>query len=330
LLAVAGLPQPLLVNGVTQQPIEGVSMVYSFDEPDAPDRHETQYFEILGNRGIYHKGWTAVAAHNPPGAGWPHRSLTDAVWELYDTRTDWSQARNLAHQHPDKLRELQRLFLIEAARHNVLPLEDRVADLANPDTAGRPVLARACRQRLYRGVGRLNAFSVINIKNKSHRVAAEIHVPPGGSEGVIVAQGGFPGGWSLYVKDSRPKYCYNFYGVDLFHIESTERVPPGTHNVRMEFQYDGSGPAKGGTVTLFIDDQPVGEGRVERTQPLPFASDEPLEIATDTGSPVTRDYSVRRFTGDVHWVDIEIPEDAPDFDDQIPAEQRLEAALVKE
>jgi arylsulfatase A-like enzyme len=329
-LEVAGLPQPVLVNGVTQQPIEGVSMAYSFDEPSAPDRHETQYFEILGNRGIYHKGWTAGAPHNPPGAGWPPRSLDDDVWELYDTRTDWAQSRDLAYEHPEKLRELQRLFLIEAARHNVLPLEDRVGDLANPDTAGRPVLAHTRRQRLYPGIGRLNAFSVISIKNKSHRVTAEVYVPSAGCDGVIVAQGGFPGGWSLYVKEGRLKYCYNFYGVDLFDIASTERVPPGTHRLLMEFQYDGGGPAKGGTVTLSIDNRRVGEGRVGRTQPLPFASDEPLEIGTDTGSPVTRDYAVHRFTGDVHWVDIEIPGDARDADHEISDEQRLEVALVKE
>jgi arylsulfatase len=330
LVEVAMLPHPVQVHGVTQQPIEGMSMAYSFDDSGAPERHETQYFEVLGNRGIYHKGWTAVAAHNPPGAGWPHRSLHEAVWELYDTTTDWAQAHDLAREHSDKLRELQRLFLIEAARHNVLPLNDRTAELANPDTAGRPVLARTRRQRLYRGIGRLNAFSVLSIKNKSHRVTAEVRVPSRGCDGVIVAQGGFPGGWSIYVKDGRPKYCYNFYGVDLFHIEATEALPEGVHRVRMDFVYDGGGVAKGGAVRLFIDDRPVGEGRVERTQPLPFASDEPFEIGTDTGSPVTRDYSVHRFTGSVHWVDIEIPDDAHDFDAEIPDERRLEAALIRE
>ena len=155
-------------------------------------------------------------------------------------------------------------------------------------------------------------------------------VPAEGCDGVIVAQGGFPGGLSVYVKDGRLKYCYNFYGVDLFHVESTEPLRPGTHRVRMDFEYDGGGPAKGGTVTLFIDDRVVGKGRVERTQPLPFASDEPHEIGTDSGSPVTRDYSMQRFTGSVHWVDIEIPEDARDSDHEISDEQRLEAALVKE
>jgi arylsulfatase A-like enzyme len=330
LLEIADLPHPAVVHGVGQQPIEGVSMAYSFDDPGAPDRHETQYFEILGNRGIYHQGWTAMTAHTLPLAGQPRREFEDDVWELYDTNTDWTQARNLAQQNPEKLRELQRLFLIEAAKHNVLPLDDRSGERANPDTAGRPVLARGRRQRLYRGIGRLNAFSVISTKNKSHRVTAEVVVPAGGGEGVVVAQGGLPGGWSIHVKGGRPTYSYNFYGIDQFHVEGTEPLPEGTHRLRMDFDYDGGGVAKGGTVQLFIDDRAVGKGRVGRTQPLPFASDEPLEIGSDGGSPVTRDYTAHEFTGEVNWVEIEIPEDAPDHDTEISAEERLEVALVRE
>lgn len=329
LLEAARLPQPRIVHGVDQQPIEGVSMVYSFDDAAAPDRHETQYFEMLGNRGIYHKGWTAVTAHNPPGAN-GQRRFEDDVWELYDTNTDWTQARDLAREQPGKLEELKRLFLIEAARYNVLPLDDRGAPRADPDTAGRPVLARGRRQRLYPGVGRLNAFSVISIKNKSHRVTAEVAVPDGGGDGVIVAQGGFPGGWSFYVKDGKPKYCYNFYGIDHFHVAATEAVPPGTHRLSMAFDYDGGGVAKGGTARLFIDGREVCRGRIGRTQPLPFASDEPLEIGQDCGSPVTADYSVAQFNGKVNWVEIEIPEGAADNDSEITSEQRLQASLVRE
>jgi hypothetical protein len=329
-LEVADLPQPLIVHGVQQQPIEGVSMAYSFDAADAPERHETQYFEILGNRGIYHKGWTAVTAHDPPVAGWPQRGLEDDVWELYDTNTDWTQAHDLAMQQPDKLHALQRLFLIEAAKYDVLPLDDRAAERADPDRAGRPVLARGNPQRLYRGIGRLNAFSVISLKNKSHSVTAEVVVPPEGCEGVIVAQGGFVGGWALYAKNGRPTYCYNFYGIDLFHVAGTEPIPEGVHRVRMDFDYDGGGVARGGTVRLFVDDRPAGEGRVERTQPLPFASDEPFEIGTDLGSPVTPDYSAHPFTGDVNWVEIRIPEEAADSDGEISPEERMQVALTVE
>jgi arylsulfatase A-like enzyme len=330
LLDIAGLPQPRTVHGVDQQPIEGVSMAYSFDDADAPDRHETQYFEILGNRGIYHKGWTAVTVHDAPVPDWPERSFDDDVWELYDTTTDWAQARDLAAERPEKLAELQRLFLIEAAKHDVLPLDDRSTERADPDRAGRPVLARGTRQRLYRGMGRLNSFTVISIKNKSHRITAEVVVPDGGCEGVVVAQGGLVGGWALYAKDGCLTYCYNFYGIDRFHVGSSEPVPSGTHQVRMEFDYDGGGPAKGGTVRLLVDDRPVGEGRVERTQPLPFASDEPLDLGRDLGSPVTPDYTRHDFTGQVSWVDIEIPSGAPDNDRDVPAGDRTRAALTTE
>jgi arylsulfatase A-like enzyme len=330
LLDVAQLPQPLIVHGVHQQPIEGVSMVYGFDAPDAPERHETQYFEVLGNRGIYHKGWTAVTAHAPPVTGWPDRRLEDDVWELYDTNSDWTQAHDLASERPDRLEDLQRLFLIEAAKYNVLPLDDRAAERADPDRAGRPVLARGNRQRLYRGIGRLNAFSVLSTKNKSHSVTAEVVVPPEGCEGVIVAQGGFVGGWAMYAKADRPKYCYNFYGIDLFHVAGTEPLLRGLHHVRMEFDYDGGGVARGGTVRLFVDDRPAGKGRVERTQPLPFASDEPFEIGTDLGSPVTPDYPVHTFTGDVKWVEIHIPEEGADSDGEISPEERMQVALTVE
>ena len=329
-LEVAHLPEPRVVHGVGQRPIEGVSMAYSFDDADAEERHETQYFEILGNRGIYHKGWTAVTAHQPPVPDWPPRAFDDDVWELYDTNVDWTQAHDLAKREPERLAELKRIFLIEAAKYDVLPLDDRAAERANPDTAGRPVLAPERRQRLHPGVGRLNAFSVINIKNKSHRVTAEVVVPASGCDGVIVAQGGLPGGWSLYVKSGVPKYCYNFYGVDRFHVEGTEPLPRGTHRVRMDFEYDGGGPAKGGTVRPYVDDRSVGSGRVERTQPLPFASDEPLEIGCDGGSPVTPDYRTAVFVGDVRWVDIEIPEGAIDCDDEITSSERLRASLVRE
>lgn len=329
-LEVAHLPHPVTVNGVGQQPIEGVSMAYTFAGPDEPGRHETQYFEILGNRGIYHNGWTAVTAHKPPVAGWPDRAFEEDVWELYDTTADWSQAHDLAAEHPEKLEELKRLFLIEAARHNVLPLDDRAAERADPDRAGRPVLARGPKQRLYRGIGRLNAFSVLSLKNKSHRITAEVVVKNQPCDGVIAAQGGFVGGWALYARGGRLRYCYNFYGVDLYHVEGATDIPTGRHLVRAQFDYDGGGIAKGADVRLFVDDELAGEGRVERTQPLPFASDEPFEIGRDLGSHVTSDYSTNVFNGDVNWVELEIPAEGPDDDAQVSSEDRLSAALKVE
>ena len=179
ILEAAGLPEPVSVNGVAQQPIEGVSMLYSFNDAKAAERHETQYFEMFGNRGIYHKGWTAVTRHKTPWVliGEKTPAFDDDVWELYDTEKDWSQSNDLSKQMPEKLHELQRLWLIEATRYNVLPMDDDLGRRMNPDVAGRPVLIRGNTQLLFPGMGRLSENCVISIKNKSHSVTAEIEVP---------------------------------------------------------------------------------------------------------------------------------------------------------
>ncbi len=330
ILEAAGLPEPVFVNGVQQRPIEGVSMLYAFNDAKAAERRETQYFEMAGNRGIYHKGWTAVTRHRTP---WLTGSVQlpafdDDVWELYDTTTDWTQSKNLAKEHPDKLHELQRLWLIEAVKYNVLPLDDRFAERANPDLAGRPQLIKGNRQILFRGMGRLTESSIVNTKNKSHALTAEVVVPPTGAEGVIVALGGIIGGWSLYAKGGKPKYCYNFYGVNRYTIEGASTIPPGTHQVRMEFKYDGGGLAKGGTVTLYVDGGKVGEGRVEMTEPMVFSADETCDVGDEFGSPVTYDYPTpKKFSGEVNWVEIDLGEDAVNLDHLITPEQRLQLAL---
>ena len=204
---------------------------------------------MFGNRGIYHKGWTAVTRHKTPWllVGEQAPAFDDDVWELYDTSVDWTQFEDVAAQQPERLHELQRLFLIEATRNNVLPLDDRVAERLMPEVAGRPVLVKGNRQRLFGGMGRLSENSVVSIKNKSHAVTAEIVVPEGGAQGVIIAQGGSIGGWSLYAKDGRLRYCYNLLGVQRFYVGSDAEIPAGTHQVRMEFDYDGPGLGKGGT-----------------------------------------------------------------------------------
>ncbi len=210
---------------------------------------------MSGNRGIYHKGWTAVTRHRIPweAAAAKLPAFDDDVWELYDTNKDWSQSKNLAKDNPQKLHELQRLWLIEAVKYNVLPLDDRFAERANSELVGRPELIKGNKQLLFGGMGRLTESSIVNMKNKSHAVTAEVVVPRSGAEGVVIAQGGVTGGWSLYTKDGKPKYCYNFYGLNRYTVESTSKIPPGTHQVRMEFKYDGGGLAKGGTVTLYVD-----------------------------------------------------------------------------
>ena len=332
-LEAAGLPEPTIVHGVEQKPYEGVSMRYAFDDGGAAERHVTQYFEMFCNRGIYHEGWTAVTRHSTPWIqGLPLPPFADDTWELYDTSTDWSQAHDLAAQMPDKLDELRSLFMQEARKYNVLPLDDRRIERFNSDLAGRPTLITGNSQLLFGGMGRLTENVVINVKNKSHAVTAEVTIPDGGADGVIVAQGGAFGGWSLYLKDGRPTYAYNLLGVQHFDIDSATPTPPGGHQVRMEFTYDGGGLGKGGAVALYLDGTKTGEGRIEATVPLAFSGDETCDLGSDTASPVSDQYTPEgsRFTGTVEWVQIDIADAAEDLDHLISADERLKIAMARQ
>jgi arylsulfatase len=284
------------------------------------------------NRGIYDKGWTAVTRHSTPWVMTELPPFADDTWELYDTNTDWSQAHDLAAEMPEKLEELKALFMEEARRYNVLPLDDRRVERFNSDLAGRPVLVKGSSQLLFGGMERLTEHAVINIKNKSHAVTAEIEVPEGGAEGVIVSQGGAFAGWSLYVKNGRPKYCYNLFGVRHFYVEGETEIPPGTHQVRMEFEYDGGGLGKGGTVSLYLDGEKTGEGRVDGTVPMIFSGDETCDVGSDTASPVSDDYTVQgsRFTGTIGWVQIDLAETAEDLDHLISPDERLKIAMARQ
>jgi arylsulfatase A-like enzyme len=330
-LEVAGLPAPDFVHGIQQRPIEGVSMRYCFEEADAAEHRETQYFEMFCNRGIYHKGWTAVTRHSTPwlpAAALP--DLDDDVWELYDTTTDWTQAHDLAAKMPDKLRRLQRQFLIEATKYNVLPLDDRRIERFNSDMAGRPVLVTGRSQTLYEGMGRLSENAVINLKNKSHTVTAEIDVGDRPANGVIVAQGGAFDGWALYVKDAIPKYCYNLLGLTRYTITGDAPLTRGTHQVRLDFSYDGGGLGKGGTVTLILDGDKIGEGRLDATVPIIFSGDETANLGVDHGSPVSDDYTPdgNAFTGTVNWVRLDIGDDSQDH--LITPEDRIRTAMARQ
>ncbi|MDO9486065.1 MAG: arylsulfatase [Actinomycetota bacterium] len=312
ILEVAGLPEPTLVNGVLQSPFEGTSMVYSFDDEQAPERHDLQYFEMAGNRGVYFKGWSAVTRHNTPWL--PNEvptALDDDVWELYDGTTDWTQAKDLAASDPDRLAALQRLWLIEAVRYNVLPIDDRRFERLNPTIAGRPQLIQGTSQVLFPGMKRLSEHSVIDIKNRSFSVSAAITpLAEGQTNGVIIAQGGRFGGWSMYVKAGQLKFVYNLLGMQEFTIAAEENLKTDTKQVRAEFAYDGGGLAKGGTVTLFHDGRQVGAGRVEMTQPLIFSADDTTDIGDDFGMPVSADYrGESRFNGRIHVVQIEVGDD---------------------
>jgi arylsulfatase A-like enzyme len=332
ILEAAGLPEPAMVNGVQQAPIEGTSMLYTFGDASAEERHDLQYFEMFGNRGIYHKGWSAVTKHKTPWilVGGDMPAFDDDVWELYDGRNDYSQARNLAAEQPEMLAKLQRLWLIEAVKYNVLPLDDRSIERANPETAGRPTLIHGNSQLFFPGMGRLSENSVVNIKNKSFSVTAEVEVPADGAQGVIIAQGGRFGGWAVYAKDGRAKFVYNVLGIQEFAVEATEPIPAGMHQVRVEFAYDGGGLAKGGDVTLYHDGTGVGRGRVEVTQPMVFSADETTDIGYESGTTVTADYTPQssRFTGRIHWVQIDLGTD--DHDHFIDPEERLRIAMARQ
>jgi arylsulfatase A-like enzyme len=331
-LEVARLPEPTFVNGVQQMPLHGVSMAYSFDDASAAERRATQYFEMFVNRGIYHQGWAAVTRHSTPWVVTGQMPAFDEdVWELY-APDDWTQAHDVAQEHPEKLHELQRLFLIEAVKYNVLPLDDRRLERFDPELAGRPTLIKGNSQLLFGGMGRLTESTVLNIKNKSHAITAEVVVPDGGASGVIIAQGGAFGGWSLYANKGKPVYCYNLLALQRFKVEGDTAIPAGEHQVRMEFAYDGGGLAKGGTVSLYLDGKEVGEGRVESTEPMLFSADETTDVGTDGGTPVSDDYGPKdsAFTGRIRWVQIDLGEDAADADHLITPEERLRIAMARQ
>jgi hypothetical protein len=330
-LEAAGLPQPTIVNSVQQAPMEGISMAYSFDDAKAAERHELQYFEMFCNRGIYHRGWSAVTRHSTPWVAFAKLPVfDDDVWELYDGSKDWSQAHDLAKEIPEKLHELQRLWLIEATKYNVLPLDDRRVERFNADLAGRPQLVKGNSQLLFGGMGRLSENCVLVTKNKSFSITAELEVPSKGAEGVIIHQGGAFGGMSLYAKNGKAKFAYNFFGLQTFTTEARQPIPAGKHQVRMEFAYDGGGLGKGGNVSLYYDGKKVGEGRVERTAPMAFSSDETTDVGRDTATPVSSDYTRQTsvFNGKVNWVQIDLGKDTHDH--FISAEERLSLAMARQ
>jgi len=309
-------------------------MLYSFNDPKAAEQRETQYFEMFGNRGIYHKGWTAVTRHSIPWilVGGVNPAFDDDVWELYDTNTDWSQANDLSKQMPEKLHELQRLWLIEAVKYNVLPLDDRLALRMNPDLAGRPILIKGTSQILFGGMGRLGENCVVNIKNKSHSVTAEIEVSKTGAQGVIISQGANIGGWSLYAHEGKLKYCYNLGGVQYFYVEATSPLPVGEHQVRMEFAYAGGGLGKGGHVTLYVDGKPVGEGDVPMTLAMVFSADDGCDVGVDGGAPVSEDYTSQGngFNGRVKGVEISIADDPANSDHLVNPEEAIRIAMARQ
>jgi arylsulfatase A-like enzyme len=300
-----GVPAPKMVNGIEQRPIEGVSMVYSFDNATAPDTRKTQYFEMIGNRAIYHDGWFAGTIHKAPWEAQPRRPLTEDIWELYNVNEDFSQANNLAEQNPEKLEELKKLFMAEAVKYNVLPIDDRSIERFDPVIAGRPDLMNGrTKLVLYEGAKGIPENAFINIKNTSLTITAEIDVQAN-ANGVIVCQGGDFGGWTFYLMDGKPAYTYNWVGLEIYTISSTQKVSPGKHTLKFDFAYEG-GRGKGGTGTIYLDGSKIGEGVITNTNANTFGIDESADVGTDENTPVYLPYRGKEvFTGKIGKVTIE-------------------------
>lgn len=310
ILEAAGLPAPRIVNGTAQRPMDGVSMLYAAKDPAATEQHETQYFEMFGNRGIYHQGWFARVIHNPTWEAQPRTSIADGNWELYDTRSDFSLLNDLAAQEPDKLAELKDIFLAEAVRNFVLPMDDRTLERAIPALAGRPdLMAGRASLTLSEGMTGMPENAFLNTMNKSFTITADVGIPAGGGKGVIIGQGGHFGGWALFMKDGKPTFHYNFLDRDRFTIEGGEALPPGVAKIRFEFAYDGGGPGRGGTGKIFVDGKLIGEGRIGRTQPLLFSADETADVGIDLQTPVVEALGAgedNRFNGRIPSVTVEL------------------------
>jgi arylsulfatase len=315
ILEAAGLPEPKVVNGIVQTPIEGVSMLDSFNNIKAKDNHLTQYFEIFGNRAIYHDGWLVGTVHRAPWEAKPRATLENDVWELYDTRADFSLTNDLAKSNPTKLKKMQKLFIKEAIKYSVLPIDDRSLERTNAAIAGRPdLMAGRTSLTVYEGMIGMSENVFINTKNRSHTITADLTIPEGGANGVILCQAGRFGGWSLYLKDGKPIYTYNFLGLKRDTIAAKEPIPAGKTTIRYEFVYDGNGLGKGGLGTILVNGQKVAEGRIERTQPMIFSADEGADVGEDGETPVVEDYGIPapyKFTGKIVKVAVDIGEMKP-------------------
>ncbi|MGH2569684.1 MAG: arylsulfatase, partial [bacterium] len=308
-LEAAGIPEPTMVNGTKQRAMDGVSMLYTVADPRAADRRTTQYFEMFGNRAIYHEGWVAATRHSIPWLMAQLPPFDQDRWELYDVNEDFSQAKDLAAKNPTKLKELQEVFAKEATRNHVFPLDDRRVERFNAAIAGRPdLLGSRTSLTLYEGMTGIMENAFLNIKGRSHTVTADVEVPAAGADGVIIAQAGRFAGWSLYMKGGRVHHVYNFGGLERTVVSSPATLAPGRHTVLYEFAYDGGQPGAGGLSRLSVDGARVGETRVPRTMPFAYSGDEGVDVGTDNETPVTEEYKQgdNAFTGTIHKVTVSV------------------------
>jgi arylsulfatase len=299
-LEAAKIPQPKVVNGVKQRPMDGVSMLYSTADAKASDRRKTQYFEMFGNRGIYHDGWVACTRHSIPWLMAPLPPVADDMWELYNVEEDFSQADNLAAAHPKKLQELQKLFEKEAIRNHVFPIDDRRSERFNPAIAGRADLLDGRKSlTVYPGMMGLMENTFINVKGVHHTITAEVEIRGSKTEGVIIAQAGYFGGWVLYLKDGRPHHEYNWFGIERTNVKGSDPLPPGVHTIHYEFIPDTAKPGTGGKSILSVNGKQVAEGHIPKTQPFVFSGDEGADVGLDGETTVSTDYKQgdNAFTG---------------------------------
>ncbi len=315
ILEAAGLPEPKIVNGTPQIPIQGVSMAYTFDDAKAKDRHTTQYFEIAGNRAIYQDGWLARTIHRAAWEYAPREGLLGDKWELYDTRNDFSLSSDLSVQNPDKLKQLQAVFMKEAEKNHVLPIDDRTMDRMSAAHVNRPdLMAGRTSLTVAEGMTGMMENAFLNVKNKSVTITADVDVPASGGNGIILAQGGRFGGWALYVKDGVAAYDYNFLGLERSSIVSDKPLAVGKSTIKLDFVYDGGGPGKGGMATLLVNNEKVAEGRIEHTQAGMFSADETADVGIDLATPVVESIGSEeksRFTGHIPKVTVEVKDVKP-------------------
>jgi arylsulfatase A-like enzyme len=331
ILEAVGVQSPSMLDGVAQKPVEGFSLVYSFDDAKAKTVHRTQYFEMFGNRAIYNDGW--VAATTPPilpwvmGAGIP---VEDYKWELYNVEKDFSEANDLAAKEPKKLRQLQDLFFAEAGKYNVLPIDN--SKVERFDVSLRPSLTRGRSEfTYYPGMVRIPEGSAPDFKNKSYRITADVEIPAAGAEGMLLTQGGRFSGLGLYLLKGKPVFYYNLVGVERTSVDAKEALAPGKHTIELSFKYDGGGIGKGGLATMTVDGKKVAEQKLTRTIPFRVSADETLDIGEDTGTPVSEDYHVPfKFTGKLNKVVVRLgeaaltPEAQKQLDDQEGANELID------
>lgn len=320
------IPAPKMVNGIDQDPIEGTSLVYSFNNAAAKERHTTQYFEMFGNRAVYQDGWMARTIHRPAWLPKPLHPLAENVWDLYNTMEDFSLSTNVAAQNPEKLKELQAVFMKEAEKYHVLPIDDRLLERTNAELMGRPtVMGKRTSVTYGEGMKGMGVDIFIDLRNKSYTITADVEVAANGN-GVIVCQGGRFGGLSLYLKNGKPAFTYNYLGLQSFNILASQVLKPGKHTIVFDFKYDGGGMGKGGTGTIMVNGTKTAEGRLDVTQAGVFSVDDLADIGIDEGTMVA-DYGGRsQFNGRLGKVNIEThPVALSDADKQKVSEQNKAA-----